>query len=111
MCASPTPTPPGLEQVIARALAKRPEERFATAGELLQALQATDLHLIPQPPQPVAGFQPISPPTSTTSTRLNLDTTMLTPSQGQAPVKAEQPVQSARKWIWLVIGRWRSYWF
>jgi glutamine cyclotransferase len=33
----PPPTPPGLEQVMARALAKRPEERYATCGQLVEA--------------------------------------------------------------------------
>ena len=31
--------PPGVEQVITRAMAKNPDERYATAGEMLQALE------------------------------------------------------------------------
>ena len=33
----PPPSPPGLEQVMARALAKRPEERYASCSELAEA--------------------------------------------------------------------------
>jgi YVTN family beta-propeller protein len=36
----PPPTVPGLEEVLPKALAKAPQERFATAGELIEAARA-----------------------------------------------------------------------
>jgi len=49
--------PPALGVVIAKALAKRPEERYATAGALLAAFNAA----LPSPPPPPPA-QPSPPP-------------------------------------------------
>lgn len=93
--------PPGIEPVIARVLAKLPEDRYATAGELLQALQAIDLS---QPAQQTADFLPVSSPTIVAYRPPALDSTLITPSQGQAPVNAAQSSQPPRKWSWLAVA-------
>jgi len=57
--------PPSVAEVVKRALAKRPEERYASAGELLVALEdaydgrvpapAADSHHLPPVPAPASG--------------------------------------------------------
>ena len=53
--------PAGLDEVIARALAKRPEERYATAGELGRAAVAAVSHSGAQPAAPVWAGAPGAP--------------------------------------------------
>jgi hypothetical protein len=52
-------TPPYLESVILRALAKRPEDRFQTAGEMAQALR--DRRVVTAVPAAAAAAAPVPP--------------------------------------------------
>jgi hypothetical protein len=59
--------PPALEQVVARALAKKPEERFASVSEFVTALLATP-EAPPEPlalPTPPRTPRPVRPPSTT----------------------------------------------
>jgi serine/threonine protein kinase len=52
LCAARNEVPAALDQVFQRMVAKKPEERFASMGEVVRALQAVALGLKPQPKQP-----------------------------------------------------------
>ncbi len=53
------PLPPGLDDVVLRALEKRPEDRFASAEAMLEAIAAIDLDAV----RPTFKTVPIVPPT------------------------------------------------
>jgi dipeptidyl aminopeptidase/acylaminoacyl peptidase len=94
--------PPGIEPVIAKALAKTPEERFASAGEMVQALQAA---LQGTQSQPAASSYPVVPPQPAgKSSGMIPEATLLTPSRGLPPVNPPPAMQPRRRTSWLVIG-------
>jgi serine/threonine protein kinase len=85
--------PEPLRALVLRALAKKPEERFATAQELARALGAfrtpsdldnIDLPALLRPPVPDTGTVQIQVPTGSTQARLNLQFGLrTTPSPSQ----------------------------
>ena len=83
--------PPGLEEVLMRALAKRPEERFASAAEMAEALSdvargradAAQAWSSPIPPAPAPVPEAAAPP---------------------APVAAPAPAPSRTPWVVLGLG-------
>jgi len=73
------PTPPSLDAVVLRAMAKRPEERFPTAGELGRAALAA-----------VASPAPITEPTEVGSVDFAPTGTILT--SAHRPTAAQEPL-------------------
>ncbi len=100
VCLANPQLPAGIEPVIARALAKNPEERYISAAELVQALHALLQGALAQPAAP----QPVSPPQVGRVPGAVPEATLLTPSRGFPPVKPPPTNQPPRKASWLVIG-------
>ncbi len=72
--------PPSLDAIVARALAKRPEDRFETAAVFAQELRRVAADYLPSPPLPVAPGAPVggtNPPVD-----VNLD---MPPAASPAP--------------------------
>lgn len=98
--------PSSLDAIVARALAKRPEDRYETAAVFAQDLRRVAADYLPSPPLPVAPGAPVagtSPPVD-----LNLD---VPPAASPAPQSwvappAPTPPQARRaatataKWPW-----------
>ena len=91
--------PPELEAVVMRALAKRPSERYRTAGEFSRALSeartALDGSAGTTRVMPVAG-----PPTA--ETRVMEPVTG--PTRVAPPPPDEPPGERRRRWPWVVAG-------
>jgi serine/threonine protein kinase len=96
--------PPSLDAIVARALAKRPEDRFETAAVFAQELRRVAADYLPSPPLPVAPGAPVggtNPPVD-----VNLD---MPPAASPAPQSwvappAPTPPQAQRAatatWPW-----------
>jgi hypothetical protein len=83
--------PDALEQVILRAMAKRPADRFQTADEMAAALLSASAPPTVVPRQPVsqlAGQRPLAPPMVTPAP-------VLPPAQTSAPASAFTPAPTA----------------
>src|SRR6185295_3021890 len=52
------PLPPGVDAIVARALAKEPKQRFKNAGEMVAALDA----VLPRPSAPLPLVRVVPPP-------------------------------------------------
>lgn len=85
-----TSFPSGLEPVVMKALAKRPEDRFATAEEFAQALEEA---VLPQPSESVAGYESIPPPIPAAA-----------PPRAPAPVAIHQAGPGKTPWIVFGVG-------
>jgi eukaryotic-like serine/threonine-protein kinase len=69
--------PPGLEEIVARCLAKKPEDRYATGADLAFALQQVLSQL---------GWQAVTPPPPSSATSTPVGRTVLQPpSSGATP--------------------------
>ena len=101
ICLANPQLPAGIEPVIARALAKDPEERYLNAAELVQALHAV---VQGTQAQPAASPQPVPPPGVEKFPGVVPEATLLTPSRGLPPVNAPPANQPRSKAVWLVIG-------
>ncbi|VAW29864.1 Serine/threonine protein kinase PrkC, regulator of stationary phase [hydrothermal vent metagenome] len=108
---TPTPLPDsiipgipwGLQEVILKAMAKIPEDRYASAGEFAAALRSVDLSgTMSKPALPASSLAPsvkdYPTPATTEVVVPTLETAVLTPSP-----PAEQP-KKRPKWLIPVIG-------
>lgn len=82
--------PPALESVVLRALAKRPEDRFSTAKEMRDALDAVDLH---SPLAATRFAEPVIIP----------ETKFVEPLPAQVQSSSPRKLL-AKPWVWLGIG-------
>jgi serine/threonine protein kinase len=94
--------PPQIDTIVAKAMAKQPEDRYATCRDLALALRAVAADPAASgesrkvfPAMPIDSPSPL--PTGMTSTY-----TPPTPARGRAPVTAASPSQ--RNWWWLILG-------
>jgi serine/threonine-protein kinase len=91
--------PESLEQIIAIAMAKKPEDRYATAGEMVAALRAADT----KPAlQPVTAVVPMPDAEKSGITRL-VKTPSATKVDKQPPQAKHSPQRSANQWLNLAI--------
>jgi serine/threonine-protein kinase len=92
--------PAGIEKIVEKALAKDPNERFSTAQELLEALQAVARGEIPD-----VGKAPTATQMAMQKTVLAQKTAGATPPP-QKPEQAQSP-QAPRKgikaWVWVAL--------
>jgi serine/threonine protein kinase len=95
----PADCPPGLVLLVMRALAKRPEDRFQTAQEMLDAIEQVAAHissplssaalsryvrdLFGNRPEPWAGLQPGTPGTIVTVNAEPLPQELIVPPRGE----------------------------
>lgn len=87
--------PPGLEQVLAKALAKRPEERFASAAEFASALdQVAQGTFSMSAIRALPTGEPASPPPSAERAA----------DRSQPPAHAPAALRSPTPWIVLGLG-------
>ncbi|MFZ5469675.1 MAG: protein kinase domain-containing protein [Myxococcota bacterium] len=88
--------PPTVADVVTRALAKRPEDRFASGGELLQALEAARLsagasHARPLPPSSPAGQTPLTSPSWRQVAKASLGSVVSRPPGQLPPASSASP--------------------
>lgn len=106
---SPTPEPSsiapdipwGLQEVIMKAMAKSPEERFGSAGEMATALRAVDLSATSS--RPVAPMPPPKPPVDYPTPA---KTEVMMPAVDTAVAPTPAPTQTKKRPVWLfpIIG-------
>ncbi len=106
---SPTPEPSsiipdipwGLQEVIMKAMAKSPEDRFKSAGEMAAALRAVDLSATAS--RPIA---PLPPPTTTIDYPTPAKTEVMLPVANTAVAAPHTPAPSETKKrpVWLFAG-------
>jgi len=84
--------PPGLEEVVMRALAKEPAERYASAAEFAIALEA-----VLQPRESAEGLVPISLPIPAPTASMG------SPFQPAAPLRSVS-ARRRSKASWIVFG-------
>ena len=104
------PIPPGVEEVVQKALAKNPADRYATAGEL-----ATDLSKALRPAILREQSDKASSPTTVAQTRPSITPTPSSPSRPSLPrirppvmtpvplATSPQRPTTGRRWIWLPV--------
>jgi hypothetical protein len=81
--------PEAVERVILKALAKQPQDRYATAGEMVRALQAAIPETVEGPPAPA-----------------EVDATLVS-TAGATLAAQRQETKTRRKghkWLWVVVG-------
>lgn len=93
----PSGVPHGIAKVLGRALARNPEERYAQAVEMVDALRALPVNgagPLPQPgtEQPPSEFQPVPEPAATETTARTPETE--TEVEAASPTQAAEPVSS-----------------
>lgn len=108
---SPTPEPSslipdipwGLQEVIMKAMAKAPEERFSSAGEMAAALRAVDLSATSS--RPAAA---VVPPAPSMDHPTPAKTEVMVPATATAVAPSPTPAPTAAKkrpaWLFPVIG-------
>ncbi|NVB81126.1 MAG: serine/threonine protein kinase [Kofleriaceae bacterium] len=106
--------PPALEQVIYTALAKHPEQRFASAQAMSMALQQATMHLPPEQWAPLVpasssrvsagGWAPTMPASWAGSSQRSSVAQNPTPMTGQVGTGAGRaPQAGSRKGLWLAL--------
>jgi serine/threonine-protein kinase len=90
--------PPELEAVVMRALAKRPSERYRTAGEFSRALGEARTAL--DGSASTTRVMPVAP--ATAETRVMEPVTA--PTRVAPPPPDEPPGERRRRWPWIVAG-------
>jgi hypothetical protein len=87
--------PEALERIMLRALAKQPEDRYGTAGDMVQAIRAT----IPESPEEMTTAVAVAPATTPDLGRQTPGPE--TPPSGTMTVATPRPGQSSRFRWWL----------
>lgn len=87
--------PPVFDRIISRALAKRPEDRYQTAGEFARDLGGQDL-VLQTARQPAASKQPGEPVQASRTTAAQQDATLCLPPHQAGGVFAMPPADSER---------------
>ncbi|MCL5274608.1 MAG: protein kinase [Chloroflexi bacterium] len=85
--------PEALELVVLKALAKRPEDRYQTAGDMVHALQ------LAIPDTPVANVTKLRQKPAKGET-----TSMAMPEAGSKPTVFARPIAGVPTWMWGTIG-------
>lgn len=102
---SPTPEPSsiipdipwGLQEVIMKAMAKSPEDRFSSAGEMAAALRAVDLSATASRP-----ISPVPPPTPSSDYPTPAKTEVMLPVQDTAVTPPHAPSETKKRPVWLL---------
>lgn len=81
--------PEAIERVILKALAKQPQDRYATAGEMVRALQAAIPETIEVPPVPIEGD----------ATQISAAGATLAAQRQETKTR-----RKGKKWLWGVVG-------
>ncbi len=93
--------PPQIDHIVAKAMAKQPEDRYATCRELAVALRAAAGPAAAGEPYPVAPAGPIETPPAPPPVSSSMTSTYTPPT----PAPAQEPAtSSARRWSWWWIA-------
>jgi len=92
---------PALEAVVLRAMARRPEARFADAAELRDALRDAARGVAPPPGPPTAPTPPVDP-----TGVVHVDGTAVVPRPGPGPAAPPAPARrpARRRWGSIVLA-------
>ena len=99
--------PSSLDEIVARGMAKSPDERYSSCGELAEALEHQLLDARPRGrPLPLAGVRPGARPTPRARARTPPRGHLAGEDRARAPERARRalPLALSRRNAWLVSG-------
>lgn len=104
--------PPSLDAIVARALAKRPEDRYESAAAFAQDLRRVAADYLPSPPLPVAPGAPLAGTSQPVDLQLDMPPaaspapqSWVAPAATAAPAApSTRPAGPAAAWPWWLLG-------
>ena len=104
--------PPSLDAIVARALAKRPEDRYESAAAFAQDLRRVAADYLPSPPLPVAPGSPLAGTSQPVDVQLDMPPaaspapqSWVAPAATAAPAApSTRPAGPAAAWPWWLLG-------